>query len=131
MKLRTFISLLFVAAGIIAAAEDVRPVVDASKVAVEKIANGALPTFHIVGDSTVRSGGAGAGLWGWGERITPLFDTNKINVVDRKSTRLNSSHRCISYAVFCLKKKKNLTSSHSTYICSTNFVLSLTVSSAR
>src|SRR5437762_5234664 len=28
---------------------------------------------------------------------------------DRKSTRLNSSHRCISYAVFCLKKKKNPT----------------------
>src|SRR5437764_2104609 len=27
-------------------------------------------------------------------------------VQDRKSTRLNSSHRCISYAVFCLKKKK-------------------------
>src|SRR5437762_4327561 len=25
---------------------------------------------------------------------------------DRKSTRLNSSHRCTSYAVFCLKKKK-------------------------
>src|SRR5437879_9505371 len=28
------------------------------------------------------------------------------NRQDRKSTRLNSSHRCISYAVFCLKKKK-------------------------
>src|SRR5436189_6276555 len=28
------------------------------------------------------------------------------NFLDRKSTRLNSSHRCISYAVFCLKKKK-------------------------
>src|SRR5437764_6978387 len=28
-----------------------------------------------------------------------------IPFVDRKSTRLNSSHRCISYAVFCLKKK--------------------------
>src|SRR5437763_7275868 len=28
---------------------------------------------------------------------------------DRKSTRLNSSHRCISYAVFCLKKKKLIT----------------------
>src|SRR5437762_11470757 len=28
-----------------------------------------------------------------------------IAVQDRKSTRLNSSHRCISYAVFCLKKK--------------------------
>src|SRR2546427_13282443 len=29
---------------------------------------------------------------------------------DRKSTRLNSSHSQISYAVFCLKKKKELTS---------------------
>src|SRR3712207_7681390 len=29
--------------------------------------------------------------------------------VDRKSTRLNSSHANISYAVFCLKKKKNVT----------------------
>src|SRR5207245_11031043 len=28
-------------------------------------------------------------------------------LVDRKSTRLNSSHGSISYAVFCLKKKKN------------------------
>src|SRR5437764_4698485 len=28
-----------------------------------------------------------------------------IGFSDRKSTRLNSSHRCISYAVFCLKKK--------------------------
>src|SRR3712207_8366923 len=28
-------------------------------------------------------------------------------LVDRKSTRLNSSHANISYAVFCLKKKKN------------------------
>src|SRR5437762_8628056 len=28
---------------------------------------------------------------------------------DRKSTRLNSSHRCISYAVFCLKKKNSRT----------------------
>src|SRR2546426_8318682 len=32
----------------------------------------------------------------------PLIDTP----VDRKSTRLNSSHLVISYAVFCLKKKK-------------------------
>src|SRR5256885_13065260 len=30
---------------------------------------------------------------------------------DRKSTRLNSSHLVISYAVFCLKKKKNYTAS--------------------
>src|SRR5258708_24074377 len=31
---------------------------------------------------------------------------------DRKSTRLNSSHQIISYAVFCLKKKKNISDSH-------------------
>src|SRR5690242_21380573 len=30
------------------------------------------------------------------------------NPKDRKSTRLNSSHMSISYAVFCLKKKKNI-----------------------
>src|SRR5437764_6995765 len=35
-------------------------------------------------------------------------------IQDRKSTRLNSSHRCISYAVFCLKKKKK-TQAHSVY----------------
>src|ERR1017187_10716292 len=34
---------------------------------------------------------------------------------DRKSTRLNSSHRCISYAVFCLKKKKKKMITHATY----------------
>src|SRR5437762_6841843 len=33
-------------------------------------------------------------------------DHGGITMTDRKSTRLNSSHRCISYAVFCLKKKK-------------------------
>src|SRR5437764_7937681 len=31
----------------------------------------------------------------------------RVDDSDRKSTRLNSSHRCISYAVFCLKKKNN------------------------
>src|SRR2546426_5993945 len=31
---------------------------------------------------------------------------------DRKSTRLNSSHLVISYAVFCLKKKKKLSEKH-------------------
>ena len=36
-----------------------------------------------------------------------------IDQIDRKSTRLNSSHALISYAVFCLKKKKpNINSSH-------------------
>src|SRR3712207_6943362 len=36
--------------------------------------------------------------------LTPEQDAT----LDRKSTRLNSSHANISYAVFCLKKKKNL-----------------------
>src|SRR2546430_6905761 len=31
----------------------------------------------------------------------------RLELLDRKSTRLNSSHSQISYAVFCLKKKKN------------------------
>src|SRR5258708_34959365 len=31
---------------------------------------------------------------------------------DRKSTRLNSSHQIISYAVFCLKKKKKVNQKH-------------------
>src|SRR3712207_7083271 len=37
--------------------------------------------------------------------VSPIRDPAG-NIVDRKSTRLNSSHANISYAVFCLKKKK-------------------------
>src|SRR5258708_19624991 len=40
---------------------------------------------------------------------TPLCDRL---VTDRKSTRLNSSHQIISYAVFCLKKKKIINPKH-------------------
>src|SRR5438034_3516835 len=39
------------------------------------------------------------------------FVPGRVQRPDRKSTRLNSSHTVISYAVFCLKKKKN----HKTY----------------
>src|SRR2546426_5359036 len=35
-------------------------------------------------------------------------DSNLRSPIDRKSTRLNSSHLVISYAVFCLKKKNNI-----------------------
>src|SRR5690348_18102385 len=38
----------------------------------------------------------------------PFFDSRRSQIIalsDRKSTRLNSSHPSISYAVFCLKKK--------------------------
>src|SRR5437867_8310085 len=46
-------------------------------------------------------------------RFIVLFKTARCHGVrDRKSTRLNSSHRTISYAVFCLKKKKQSTLSH-------------------
>src|SRR5258707_11715361 len=49
-----------------------------------------------------------------GERETQIalglgvigFDVDGCDEIDRKSTRLNSSHANISYAVFCLKKKK-------------------------
>src|SRR2546429_5945679 len=39
-----------------------------------------------------------------GRRIAPASPEHSL--LDRKSTRLNSSHGYISYAVFCLKKKK-------------------------
>src|SRR3712207_8174092 len=39
-----------------------------------------------------------------------LVLVGQVRGLDRKSTRLNSSHANISYAVFCLKKKKNNTS---------------------
>src|SRR5207245_10051926 len=37
----------------------------------------------------------------------PFMDSLSFSFLDRKSTRLNSSHGSISYAVFCLKKKKS------------------------
>src|SRR5439155_26184763 len=43
------------------------------------------------------------------DRWTPTHtdtDVHRSSTIDRKSTRLNSSHVAISYAVFCLKKKK-------------------------
>src|SRR5258707_1975510 len=39
-------------------------------------------------------------------------DDRLLDAGDRKSTRLNSSHANISYAVFCLKKKKNTPHEH-------------------
>src|SRR5256885_8957670 len=44
--------------------------------------------------------------WGLVPHIEDLV--NRFGGADRKSTRLNSSHLVISYAVFCLKKKKNV-----------------------
>src|SRR2546428_8931986 len=49
---------------------------------------------------------------------------------DRKSTRLNSSHDQISYAVFCLKKKKphQLSVTHYTAILTLQYVITLVLS---
>src|SRR5947209_10638050 len=57
---------------------------------------------------------AGAGRAFYRRKENPLDEVHIVLtvatlllLVDRKSTRLNSSHANISYAVFCLKKKKN------------------------
>src|SRR5207248_6292266 len=41
-----------------------------------------------------------------GQPVDYRLKGDRVYIRDRKSTRLNSSHRTISYAVFCLKKKK-------------------------
>src|SRR5258708_16439203 len=41
-----------------------------------------------------------------------VIEQGKADMEDRKSTRLNSSHQIISYAVFCLKKKKTKRHTH-------------------
>src|SRR5687768_17196049 len=48
---------------------------------------------------------------GGGDRSDPRQEQalTRIDAIDRKSTRLNSSHGYISYAVFCLKKKNSVT----------------------
>src|SRR5437764_4669403 len=58
------------------------------------------PLFRSINSSTTITGGGGLNVIS--------IDSVKMTLrpPDRKSTRLNSSHRCISYAVFCLKKKK-------------------------
>src|SRR3712207_8302789 len=57
-----------------------------------------------VGDGVERRAAGGSG------RCAPEGPAERADAalaLDRKSTRLNSSHANISYAVFCLKKKKN------------------------
>src|SRR3712207_8868083 len=62
---------------------------------------------------------------GGGQKVsTPTAETTPAK--DRKSTRLNSSHANISYAVFCLKKKNNTTSPKALYADIHKIFLSLT-----
>src|SRR5262245_64639389 len=53
--------------------------------------------------SRIRSHGTQIGLWNG--KIQETRSVRPRPLADRKSTRLNSSHLGISYAVFCLKKK--------------------------
>src|SRR5438105_10289040 len=69
----------------------------------------ALPIYTRMGDGTLSDKTPGA------ERsdvyaYDPRYPVPTYGGSDRKSTRLNSSHEWISYAVFCLKKKKLNTS---------------------
>src|SRR2546429_5389381 len=54
-----------------------------------------------------------------------LRERAKVKLIseDRKSTRLNSSHGYISYAVFCLKKKKNITQINKTCVVCRYFLI--------
>src|SRR3989442_7443060 len=63
-------------------------------------------------DGEIVDGSATVGVSDGGEGIGAVVGTVRCAVgahVDRKSTRLNSSHVRISYAVFCLKKKNKTT----------------------
>src|SRR5256885_9240233 len=62
-----------------------------------------VPAHGFVG--TASRGWTGGGFWA-GAAAAGVGDETRLSG-DRKSTRLNSSHLVISYAVFCLKKKKH------------------------
>src|SRR5258708_39771469 len=76
-----------------------------SKPADDLVGAGVARISRLQGD--VESSGVGARTGGADADET--FDADDVGIAqhqDRKSTRLNSSHQIISYAVFCLKKKK-------------------------
>src|SRR3712207_7087817 len=75
---------------------DLKLVITSATIDVDRIAK------HFTGLGETRQS-AGLGDDGHGSA-----DGAEVPVVDRKSTRLNSSHANISYAVFCLKKKTSI-----------------------
>src|SRR3712207_6870881 len=91
---------------------------DAYSRAVRKVTDSLGPTVISVGTRSGRGGGSGVILGTNDGAATGVTNSHVVRGlqqrggggrlrVDRKSTRLNSSHANISYAVFCLKKKKS------------------------
>src|SRR5690625_6484072 len=70
--------------------------------------NATIAAIRILEDSPEFNAGRGAELTNTGtvEMDASIMDGKTLQAGDRKSTRLNSSHVAISYAVFGLKKKK-------------------------
>src|SRR5437764_8880536 len=66
----------------------------------------ALPIFARSGRADVFLSAQAVALAPHADRVDVTLRGADGGAEDRKSTRLNSSHRCISYAVFCLKKKR-------------------------
>src|SRR2546428_5113998 len=70
------------------------------------------PLYTNATELAIRAASPGVGSQSWGStpggtRAATEYRSPRLGAEDRKSTRLNSSHDQISYAVFCLKKKKN------------------------
>src|SRR3989449_1420924 len=63
--------------------------------------------------------------------IKESANVNNVIVLDRKSTRLNSSHGYISYAVFCLKKKKQARLSRRTHLTTKSYHRDVTATDPR
>src|SRR3712207_8557491 len=62
-----------------------------------------------IGEKLILATGRSGSKWTSGlcDKLDIKTESNRVDI-DRKSTRLNSSHANISYAVFCLKKKKKI-----------------------
>src|SRR3712207_8369211 len=73
------------------------------------------PQLHIVARASSDESAAKLEMAGADRALSPYAVGGRrlASLADRKSTRLNSSHANISYAVFCLKKKKKQNNSNS------------------
>src|SRR5262245_64576308 len=75
---------------------------------------------------TLRRWVKGQGSWVAKAGDVPKAPASAGAPLDRKSTRLNSSHLGISYAVFCLKKKRNATTTKTSTSSQTNIQQTVT-----